>query len=169
MKDVKTLLLSGMLASCIVASATVNAEESKSMKPVGSGPNPFSDCGIGAAIFPKHKVGAVISNVIWDVGTTALTSATASPETCNGKSVETAQFILESYDNLIEETAQGSGEHLTALMDILSIEEAQRDNTVAQLRNKLSHLVSSNDYTSDDKVSKASSFYSAIIASIVTA
>ena len=62
----------------------------------GSGPNPFTDCGIGAALFPDTHWAAVTSNVIWDVGTTALTSATASPETCSGAKVEAAMFINET-------------------------------------------------------------------------
>ena len=67
----------------------------------GSGPNPFSDCGIGAALFPETKWAAVTSNVIWDVGTTAVASATMSPQTCSGKQAKTAAFIYHTYDSLI--------------------------------------------------------------------
>lgn len=157
MKTLKTILLSTFVAGSL-ATTTAIAESAK--------PNPYSDCGIGAALFAKNETAAIISNVIWDLGTTAFTSATASPDTCKAKSVETAQFILESYDNLTEEVAQGSGEHLAALMDILSVEEAERPNTIAQLRNKLSHIVSTASYTSNDKVSKASDFYDALMVTI---
>ena len=49
--------------------------------------NPYVDCGIGAALFPNTDWAAVTSNVIWDAGTTALISATASEDTCSGGDV----------------------------------------------------------------------------------
>jgi hypothetical protein len=40
--------------------------------PTGSGPNPYSDCGIGAALFKDTEWAAVTSNVTWDLGTTEI-------------------------------------------------------------------------------------------------
>ena len=37
--------------------------------------NPYTDCGIGAALFPNTNWAAVTSNVIWDAGTTAVTDS----------------------------------------------------------------------------------------------
>ena len=88
-------------------------------KTPGSGPNPFSDCGIGAALFKDTKWAAVTSNVIWDVGTTAVTSATASPETCTGANIIAAKFIIDNYDNIVEEIAEGSGDHLASMYGVL--------------------------------------------------
>ena len=138
-------------------------------KAVGSGPNPFSDCGIGAAIFPNHKVLAVTSNVIWDIGTTALTSATASPETCSGKNVSAAKFILDSYDSLAEETARGEGEHLAALMNILEVAPADQAAVIASLRAQMSADVSSSEYTAADKLEKSSRYYNSVIAAVSAA
>lgn len=135
-------------------------------KPAGSGPNPFSDCGIGAALFPNHKVLAVTSNVIWDVGTTAVTSATASPETCSGKSATAAKFILESYESLAEETARGHGEHLAALMNILEVSEADRNATIQAIRANMVEKVASENYTSADKVEKSSLYYNSVMAAL---
>lgn len=131
----------------------------------GSGPNPFSDCGIGAALFPKHPVGAVISNVIWDIGTTALTSATASPETCNGEAVQTAAFILESYDSLAEDTARGEGVHLTTLLELMNVEEADKADFVASIRVSHADLVNSAGYASMTDAEKAEHLYFAAVAS----
>lgn len=97
----------------IVASTAVAAD-----KRSGTGPNPFKDCGVGAALFTDTAWAAVTSNIIWDLGTTAVTSATASPETCSGKHIQTAKFVIDNYDSLIEETAKGQGENLTAVLDI---------------------------------------------------
>ena len=69
--------------------------------------NPYSECGIGAAIFPKNGAAAAISNVIWDLGSTAVTSATLSPDTCSAETVDTAKFILETIDNLESDVAIG--------------------------------------------------------------
>ncbi|MBI3771765.1 MAG: hypothetical protein HY272_03590 [Gammaproteobacteria bacterium] len=41
--------------------------------------NPWLDCGIGAMIFTETKWAAVTSNVIWDLGTTAVTSGASTP------------------------------------------------------------------------------------------
>lgn len=129
------------------------------------GPNPYSDCGIGAALFPKHPVGAVISNVIWDLGTTALTSATASPETCSGEAVKTAAFILESYDSLAEDTARGEGAHLATLLELMDVEEAGKADFVASIRASHADLVNSAEYASMTDVEKAEHLYFAAVAS----
>src|SRR5690554_322833 len=76
--------------------------------------NPWQHCGIGAMIFTDNGVAAAISNVIWDLGTTAVASATISPESCGTTLVTVALLIDSSYDQLAMETAQGSGEHLNA-------------------------------------------------------
>jgi len=120
-------------------------------------------------VFPKTPVGAVISNVIWDLGTTALTSATASPETCSGQNVTAATFILESYDSLAEETARGQGEHLIALMNILEIQEANRAKVINQLRNQMADVVANENYTQTDKVTKSSDYYNSLMSAITAA
>ena len=50
--------------------------------------NPWQHCGIGAAIFDDNTTAAAISNVIWDSGTTAVTSATISPGSCEGEEIK---------------------------------------------------------------------------------
>lgn len=132
-------------------------------KDAGSGPNPYSQCGIGAAIFPNTPVGAVISNVIWDLGTTAVISATASPETCNGKKAEAAAFILKTYDNLAEETARGEGDHLTALLNILEVDAANRDAVLAEVRYEMADAISTAGYDQQTAVDKASHYYTVVV------
>jgi len=131
----------------------------------GSGPNPFSDCGIGAAIF-ENNVAAAISNVIWDVGTTAVTSATASPETCNGKEVEAAAFIFESYEDLVVESSHGEGEHLDALLTILAVTDDSKANVVSELRVELANLISASNYSEQSAVQRAESLYNVLIDSV---
>ena len=162
----KIKLLATTLALAIVLPSVAMAAEKKS---TGSGPNPFSDCGIGAALFTDHKVLAVTSNIIWDIGTTAVTSATASPETCSGKKATAAKFILDSYESLAEETARGQGTHLDALMNILEVDTAQQATVIASLRAQMAGKVISNTYNSSTKLEKSSDYYNSIIAALPTA
>lgn len=149
--------------------APVEAESSVEMeasKQVGQGPNPFSDCGIGAALFPGTAWAAVVSNVIWDVGITGITSATASPETCQSRKVETAQFIIDNYQNLVEETAQGQGDHLSALMNVLDCNAHSQQGIVTAIRSDMGVAVSEASYPTQDRVGKASDYYD-IVYSVV--
>jgi len=128
----------------------------------GSGPNPYTDCGIGAALFPDTHWAAVTSNVIWDAGTTALTSATASPETCSGAKVEAAMFINETYPNLIEETAAGQGQHLSAVMQILGCATDSHAAITESVRAEMGIKVSADGYSSMDQLQKSADFYGVI-------
>lgn len=155
-----------LVSSIVLVAAWSNLAMAAGEKKVGSGPNPFSDCGIGAALFSEHKVLAVTSNVIWDVGTTAVTSATASPETCSGKNVTAAKFILDSYESLAEETARGQGEHLAALLNILEVNEANHKTVIDSLREQMAEKVNAAGYTSADKLQKSSDYYASVIAAL---
>lgn len=135
-------------------------------KAPGSGPNPFADCGIGAALFPTVGWAAAISNVIWDIGTTAVTSATASPETCNGKKAETAQFIIDNFDNLAEETAQGQGEHLTAMLDILGCKAETHSAIVSGIRSDMATVVNGEGYSDQHVLGKASGYYNVVNSAV---
>jgi hypothetical protein len=153
--------LSKIFAAVVaVASASSFAAD----KTPGSGPNPYSDCGIGAAIFSSSPVAAASSNVIWDLGSTALTSATASPETCSANKVAAATFILESYDNLTEDTARGEGEHLTALMNIMEVPAQQQASVIAKLRANMAAQLAQPGYVSADKVAKSTMFFNSAMA-----
>jgi hypothetical protein len=129
--------------------------------------NPYSDCGIGAALFPDSPAAAVISNVIWDAGTTAVTSATMSPGTCTSGSADTAQFILETIDNLESDVAMGKGDHVDALAGLMQCDASV--NVAAIAADGYSAFVASDDYASATKMKKASAFYDALKASGIKA
>ncbi len=149
-----------LLLSCVVSFLGFSAASySEDTKPVGSGPNPFVDCGIGAALFPSTHWAAVSSNVIWDVGTTALTSATASPETCSGKTMEAAIFINDTYESLVEEVAKGEGENVTALLNILDCSSNQHGVTTSVIRSSLGDVVASPAYNETSVHERASNLY----------
>jgi hypothetical protein len=152
------------LVAVVALSATFTSNLYAADKAAGSGPNPYSDCGIGAALFTENKTLAVTSNVIWDIGTTAVTSATASPETCNGKKVAVATFILESYDQLTEDTARGEGEHLTTLLQLMEVQPQQQAVVVANIRSQMAKQLTSADYLTADKVAKSTILFNSAMA-----
>jgi hypothetical protein len=160
---IKKIAIAFFTTVLAVCSFTVSAKGE-----VGSGPNPFRDCGIGAALFASTSWAAVSSNVIWDVGTTAVTSATASPETCSGESVQAAQFILDTYDNLVEETAKGRGEHLTAVINILGCGATMHKETIHAVRGDMARSVASPSYVNQSPVEKASDYYNAVSSAVAT-
>ncbi len=149
-----------------ILSLSVCAEDDKSEKKPGSGPNPYTDCGIGASLFPDTPWAAVTSNVTWDAGTTALTSATASPETCNGKDVEVAEFIYRSYDSLVEDTARGEGEYLTSLLNIMQVQESFRGEVVDSIRSKMLSNIIQDTYMAMDDVEKSTQYYNIVLPHI---
>jgi hypothetical protein len=152
------------IVAVVALSATFTSNLYAADKVAGSGPNPYSDCGIGAALFTENKTLAVTSNVIWDIGTTAVTSATASPETCNGKKVAVATFILESYDQLTEDTARGEGEHLTTLLQLMEVQPQQQAVVVANIRSQMAKQLTSADYQTADKVEKSTMLFNSAMA-----
>ena len=133
-----------------------------------AGPNPYSDCGIGAALFPNTAWAAATSNATWDLGTTAVTSATSSPETCSSGNVETAQFIIDNYDNLVEETAKGQGEHLVTLLDIRGCGGQNQQHAIQAIRSDMGAHLSSKDYSDQNPVERAFNYYSVVTSATST-
>ena len=127
--------------------------------------NPWKECGIGAMIFENNGTAAAISNIVWDLGTTAVSSNISSVENCNGKEAKTAMFIKQTYNNLIEETAQGGGEHLNAMFDLLKLAPQKRANTIEAIRADMAKLVASNNYAGLTQSDKAKKYFNSLIKS----
>lgn len=154
-----SIILAITLATvCSVGATNAIAEE----KQAGSGPNPFTDCGIGAALFPNTHWAAVTSNVIWDVGTTAVISATASPETCQGVATQAASFINETYDNVLEDTARGDGEYIVALLQIYGCAADAQDEILDSIRDDIGAVIARDDYATMPTVKRAESYFKVI-------
>jgi hypothetical protein len=124
--------------------------------------NPWQHCGIGAMIFDDNTTAAAISNVIWDSGTTAVTSATISPDSCNSKEIEVAQFIDDTYDQLAMETAMGEGEHLASALGLMNCGVEASQGVVSQLRADLQAASANVDYADQAHADKAFQYYSSL-------
>jgi Protein of unknown function (DUF3015) len=151
----KHVAIVSMASTALLAATPTFAQD----KAAGSGPNPFTDCGIGAALFPETKWAAVTSNVIWDIGITAVISATASPQTCSGKKVTAALFIRDTYDKLAEETAAGRGEHLSVAMTMFGCDAAAQAAVAQQVRGAMAVAVAAPSFADKKSLDKAADFY----------
>lgn len=163
MRNFKRLMALATLGGVLAAGSTAAVAQDK---PQGSGPQPFTECGIGAQLFPDTHWAAVTSNVIWDVGTTAIISATASPETCNGKSAQAARLIYDTYDNILEDTAKGDGEYVVALMQVYSCSAESQDALIDVVRSSFSDTVGATDYADMTKLEKAEAYFNVIDAEV---
>lgn len=150
------------IATLLVMSlGAASAQAGPDDKP-GTGPNPYVDCGIGAALFPDTHWAAVTSNVIWDLGTTAVTSATMSPNTCSGKNVKTALFIRDTYAELSEDAARGQGKHLTTALNLFECGAQQHAQATTEIRASMGQAVSQQAYEGKTHLEKSADFYGII-------
>jgi hypothetical protein len=138
-----------------------NAQQKKEL-------NPWIDCGIGAMIFEDITWAAVISNVIWDLGTTAVTSDQSSQNTCNSKKAKTAMYIGVTYANLSEETVKGDGKHLHAMLDIMSCAPAAQDNIIGSIRASFGQYLRDGAYETKSATAKAEDFYNIVQSTVST-
>lgn len=157
----KIALAAALLAMPFIANADDKAQ--------GSGPSPYTECGIGGAIFPTVAWAAATSNAIWDLGTTALSSASMSPEMCNAKKVKTATLIIETLEAMEADVAQGGGAYTTALVDTMGCDANSRSALVAETRANYSAVVAQVGYSEQSRQERAAGMYNAVKAAAQTA
>jgi hypothetical protein len=141
----KTLLVAASAAMMLVA-GHANAREFADI---------YTDCGLGAMIAPTNGAVAAVTNVTWDLGTTAISSNATSADTCNGGKAKTAAFLFQQYGQLENDLAQGEGKHLAALMTIAGC----RADAAQTLRASLAASVASPDYAMKTRYEQAQGLY----------
>ena len=129
----------------------------------------YTECGIGGAIFKNNKTLAAISNITWDLGTTAVSSGYSSEENCQGGKVAAANFIHSSYASLEQDIAKGEGKHLSALMDIMQCDSSAREGLVNTIRADFSNTVSVKGYADAPQFQKSKDLYNIMISDKVAA
>jgi hypothetical protein len=130
--------------------------------------NPWSECGLGSLVFPTVPVGAIISNLIWDLGTTAITTSLVSPETCKGKKMAAAVFIGTTYSSLETETVIGEGQYMTALADVMGCDKAVQAPLFTEVRSRFKETMALPGYTEKSKNQKAETFYNIVDKAVTT-
>ncbi len=144
MKKIKLSLVA--LALTAVTSTSLQADSGRSLGDI------YRECGIGAMLFPNDSTLAVISNVIWDLGSTATSSNVSSDSTCKGKKAKVAAFVGSSYDKLESEIATGKGKYVETLAKISG-------KSVKQIRTSFAKVVASKDFASMKKQDKAQKLF----------
>jgi len=112
----------------------------------------FKECGLGATIFPTTPVAAAVSNIIWDLGTTATSSDLSSPENCKGRHAKVAMLIGNSYDTLETEIAEGKGKYLNTLSTLSG-------KSTSEIRKNFADTMDSESYDKMTKLQKAQKLF----------
>ncbi len=115
----------------------------------------YTECGLGAMIAPHTPAVAAVTNVTWDLGTTAVSTNISSPESCKGGEAKTAAFIGKSYDELEIEIASGKGKYVDTLATMT-------DKDMEDIRAEFSELVASDEYAKMSKMEKVEKLYNIV-------
>ncbi len=159
----KSLLL-GSLVVALTFGTNLQAKDSdKSFGEI------YTDCGIGGLLtapIPEgvgHDFLAVVSNIVWDLGTTAISSNVSSVDTCaSGKKEKVAAFINSSYQELEKDLAKGEGVYLDTLVSMAKPENIDTMSYKNQLRTDFSNVVSTASYEKMNSYQKSESLYNIV-------
>lgn len=121
--------------------------------------NPWQDCGLGAMVFPENGTAAAISNLIWDLGTTAISSQISSPESCEGERLAAAVFIQQTYASLEVETAKGEGEILATAAEMMGCSADTHPAVIQQTRADLASRAAQDGFANMSKSRKAELYF----------
>ena len=122
----------------------------------------YTDCGLGALIAPKNSAVAAVTNVTWDLGTTAISSNISSEDTCKGGQAKVAAFINDSFENIEKDLAKGDGKYLNTLATIAKKDSQTNEQFISSLRSEFAKVVASSEYTKLSTYKKSQKLYNAI-------
>jgi hypothetical protein len=128
----------------------------------------YTECGLGAMIAPKNEAVAAVTNVTWDLGTTAISSNISSPDSCAGGKEKMAAFINDSQDLLINELASGNGDYLDALTILAGVDQNQKDAFIAALRVDVSKALENSNFSTLSSFDKAQMLYNLVDSNLTS-
>lgn len=144
------------LAALLFASTMVMAQGAYAQRDFGQ---IYVECGLGALIAPNTAWVAVVTNITWDLGTTAISSELSTPESCKGGDSQAAAFIHESYEPLAMDLAQGNGDHLAALMAIPGCDASVQPELSNAMRADFAEMVGQTNYSNMNQMEKSEGLY----------
>jgi hypothetical protein len=154
-------IIAAALFLLISTTTTSFAEEAKKSL------NPWTDCGIGAMIFTDTGWAAAISNIIWDYGTTAVTSNVSSQNTCGSSNAKkVAMLIGTSYASLESETVQGGGQHINAMLTALTCAPSSQAQIIQSLKSDFAQSLQSAEHVALTEQAKAEAYYNMVQAKV---
>ncbi len=119
----------------------------------------YTQCGLGAMIAKNSPVVAAITNVTWDLGTTAVLSNASSPEMCKGTGGKMAALIHDSYLPLEQELSQGEGEYLDALVAAADCDASAGANVISNVREDFAAQVAAPGYAVKTQFEKSEGLF----------
>ncbi len=155
-KNLKNILA----IACIISTTSVFAESKrdvgKAYKQRDLGKT-YEQCGLGGMLFGESSpILAVVSNVTWDLGTTATLTNISSDVNCVSPEVKTMAFISNSYNEIIAASAKGNGKYLETIVNISG-------KNIAKVRSVVASLIADNNYSTQTHKQKVLNLYNAII------
>lgn len=125
----------------------------------------YTNCGIGAMLFngssDTNKTLAIISNVTWDLGTTAHSSNASSAESCKSGQAATAALIMQTYPKIVTDLAKGDGEYLAAMVETMGCSSSQ-PKLISGIRSDLSAVVNTSSYVELSRKEKSATLYDSL-------
>ncbi len=156
----RKIFLATSLASMIAVSTGAQAERSFG--------EIYTECGLGAMIAQgvsdqgTADILAIVTNVTWDLGTTAVSSNISSPGSCARGNAMTAAFILKSYAQLEKELVLGNGRYLDALAESADIAPQDKQVFTQKVRSEFAKQAASHNYELLSRQQKAEKLYNIV-------
>ncbi|WP_420208310.1 DUF3015 family protein [Candidatus Electronema sp. JC] len=122
----------------------------------------YTDCGLGALIAPRTPAVAAVTNVTFDLGTTAIISNVSSPETCQGGKALAAAFINDAYEPLEADLARGQGKYLDSLAVLAGVREEGKTAFADSLRKNFAGSIAAEGYADRSRFEKAENLYNLV-------
>lgn len=121
----------------------------------------YTECGLGAMIAPNNGAVAAVTNVTWDLGTTAISSNISSADSCQGGKKKVAALLLNSHAQVEADLAKGEGPHLAALSVAAGCSASNQVMFKASMRRELAALAAKPGYGEQARNVKAADLYDA--------
>ncbi len=122
----------------------------------------YTECGLGSLIAPKNGAVAAVTNVTWDLGTTAISSNISSPDSCKGGQDKKAAFLHETYPQIEKDLAQGEGKHLATLLTLSGCSPDIHRQLSTALRGDFAHLVAAPGYSAQTRYEQAKTLFDTV-------
>lgn len=129
----------------------------------------YTECGLGAMIAPNNGAVAAVTNVTWDLGTTAISSNISSADSCQGGKKKVAALLVNSHAQVEADLAKGEGQHLAALSVAAGCSANNQAMFKAAMRRELAELAAKPGYAQQARMVKAADLYDATRSSAAAA
>lgn len=152
----KNKLMSFVATAALVSLMAVQPAASREFADI------YTECGLGAMIAPNNDAVAAVTNVTWDLGTTAISSNISSPDSCAGGKAKKAAFIHDSYTQLESDIARGQGPHLATLMALSGCQASAHADVARAVRADFARSTANAAYSSQTRFEQAQSLYNIV-------